>query len=123
MQTKIIEVTNNELNWGKFMVARFDRAEWGYRSPISEGPLLRNIGWSHSLIWVLDLQTREGAAFRHGGVASADLNKHKIWVCPMYEPFLEWLYLQDVTDLSKLPEMVNLPNAEFALAGYRRTGP
>lgn len=51
---------------------------------------------------------------------SHDLNeKHKIWVCPLYEPFLEWLYRQDVRDLGKLPDHVTL-EAPAALWGYRR---
>jgi hypothetical protein len=74
-------------------------------------------------IFVLDLQTGEGAMFRHGGFARADLNKHKIWVCPLFEPFLEWLYEQDVDVLSCLPDTVDLPNAPFELRGYRRAGP
>lgn len=123
MITKIVEVTNNQLNWGKFMLLRFDEAEWKFRSTISGMPLFQTIGWNPRSLWVLDLQTCEGAAFRPGGVASYDLKKHKIWVCPMFEPFLEWLYLQNLDDLDKLPAMVNLPDAEFAFAGYRRQGP
>jgi hypothetical protein len=122
MLTKIVEVTN-EFNWGKFMLARFDK-EWGHRSALSgsQAPLLREIGWGPEHLWVLDLQTGEGAFFRLGGLARADLNKHKIWVCPMFEPFLEWLYQQDVTDLSVLPDLVRLPEAEASFAGYRRSG-
>lgn len=123
MQVKFIEVTNNDQNWGKFFVARFDKDEWGYQSQFGKGSLLREVGWGPDNIIVFDLQTREGAGFRPGGLASADLDKHQVWVCPMYQPFLEWLYQQDLTDLSKLPASLNLPNAPFALAGYRRKGP
>ena len=72
---------------------------------------------------MLDLQTCEGAAFSPGGLVSADLNKHRVWVCPLYEPFLNWLYKQDTTDLSALPAHVDLPDAEFQMSGYRRPGP
>lgn len=123
MLTHIIEATNG-INWGKFIVARFDAEEWRKRSPISGSamPLLRETGWDPDFVWVLDLQTGEGALFRPGGLAGADLNRHKIWVCPLYEPFLCWLYQQDLSDLSALPETVQLPEAEPALYGYRRPG-
>ena len=123
MHTKIIEATNG-FNWGKFLLGRFDEQEASYRSVVSESgqPLLREIGWGASHLWVLDLQTGEGGCFRLGGLARADLNKHKIWVCPMFEPFLEWLYEQPDTDFAKLPAVVELPHAESDLYGYRRGG-
>lgn len=123
METKFIEVTSPSGNWGKFALLRFDQ-EWSVPSQISECSfsLLRNLGWTPEHIWVLDLQTGEGAFFRPGGLASADLGKHAIWVCPLYEGFLTWLYLQDLSDLDHLPEWVNL-DAPFAMSGYRRPGP
>jgi hypothetical protein len=47
-----------------------------------------------------------------------------VWVCPMFEPFLEWLYTQDTSVLERLPTVVELPEAPAAaaLAGYRRAG-
>lgn len=135
METKIIEATNGKAqNWGKFLVGRFT-TEWSARSTVmaewnaSQGRdetttlLLREIGWNPQAIWVLDLQTCEGAAFKPGGLARADLNKHRIWVCPLFEPFLAWLYQQDLKDLQKLPDCIDLPNAAFDFAGYRRPGP
>lgn len=122
MQTKFMEVTNNSRNWGKFLLMKFDN-EWEHKSAFTGRSLLREVGWDNSNIFVLDLQTGEGARFLPGGLAVADLEKHQIWCCPMYSPFLEWLYKQDLTDLSKLPESLNLPDAEFAMAGYRRKGP
>ena len=125
MQTKIIEATNQRVNWGKFMLGRFDH-EWKQCSTIStlSTPLLREIGWDSSHLLVLDLQTGEGAIFRinPSGHAANDLRKHRIWVCPLFEPFLVWLYRQDVSDLSALPAMIDLPDAEPALWGYRRPG-
>jgi len=87
--------------------------------------LLSTRGWSHDHVWVLDLETGEGACFRPGGLAHADLNKHRIWVCPLFEPFLEWLYDQDLTDLTVLPDLVTLTlkEAPFSMFGYRRPGP
>lgn len=124
MFTKIVEVTNNNQNWGKFMLLRPD-TEWLRRSAIdrsSRRSLLGQIGWTPEHLWVLDLQTGEGACFLPGGHAGSDLNKHKIWVCPMYEPFLGWLYGQNLADLARLPDMVNLPDAPFSFHGYRRPG-
>jgi hypothetical protein len=116
------EATNGG-NWGKFAVGKPD-TEWHWRSQIDAMnlPLLRQVGWGHDTIWVWDLETGEGAMFRPGGLAGADLNKHKIWVCPLFEPFLAWLYQQDLRDLEKLPRMVELPDAPFSWHGYRRAG-
>lgn len=125
MKTKIIEATNGPRNWGKFLVGKFD-IEWKRRSEVATDltmPLLGAIGWSDRHIHVLDLQTGEGAVFGPWGSASADLNKHKIWVCPLFEPFLIWLYEQSPIDLDKLPDHVDLPKAEFAMSGFRRKGP
>jgi len=122
MKQKFVEVTNNEQNWGKFLLLQFD-SEWEYDSQMSPGrPLLQQIGFNPRQIWVLDLQTCEGAAVVPGGSASADLNKHKVWVCPMYEPFLEWLYRQEFDSIEELPGKLNLTDAEFQMGGYRRPG-
>jgi len=123
MQTHFLEVSNNEQNWGKFLLIRFTQKEWAYKSAITGLSLLREVGWNPQNIIILDLQTGEAARFVPGGCAKSDLDKHKVWVCPMYEPMLHWLYTQDVSDLTKLPRFLNLPDAEFALAGYRRPGP
>jgi hypothetical protein len=32
MKTKLVETTNGSRNWGKFLLARFDAAEWTARS-------------------------------------------------------------------------------------------
>lgn len=141
MKTKIIEATNGDAqNWGKFMLMRPD-VEWErgsavsparawtgtsaiYETPVgAEIPLLSQRGWDHEHVIVFDLETCEGAAFRPGGKASADLDKHRVWVCPLFEPFLEWLYDQDLTDLDALPDSINLPGADFMFTGYRRPGP
>lgn len=128
MKTHIVEVTNNDLNWGKLMVCVHDAAEMSYQSQMSPSkfgtPLLRQIGYAGDEVWVLDLQTGEGARFRPGGLAAADLDKHRVWVCPMFQPFLEWLYAnQDLIKNWTLPATVNLPHADFDFRGYRRPGP
>jgi len=125
MQTVLIEV-EHDFNWGKFCVARFDY-EWAIPSSVSDlgHSLLAERGWTPDNIWVLDLETREGACFRPGGYAKADMDKHKIWCCPMFEPFLAWLYTQDLSDLSKLQKVVRLTEKDVAGAmhGYRHQGP
>lgn len=128
MKTHIVEVTNNDANWGKLMVCVHDDAETSYQSQMSPSkfgtPLLRQIGCAGDEVWVLDLQTGEGARFRPGGLAAADLDKHRVWVCPMFQPFLEWLYAnQDLIREWKLPATLNLPEAQFDWRGYRREGP
>lgn len=123
MITKIIEATNGPNNWGKFLLGRFDQAEWEKRSAVApeRGSLLTQRGWQPHHLLVLDLQTGEGAIFAPGGLASADLNtKHQVWVCPLFEPFLNWVYAQDLTDLANLPDHIDLPDAEFAFFGHRR---
>lgn len=141
METKIVEASTT-LNWGKFMLGRYDDADWARRSarPLDEiekqlepsfpniahrrHPLLRDIGnWNRNQIWVLDLQTGEGALFSPHGLASADLQKHQIRVCPLFEPFLTWLYtLKD--PWADCPSFVQLPpDTPGALYGYRRPGP
>lgn len=127
MKTKIIEVSQQPngggwSNHGKFMLGRFDvERERGQLVGDVPYPLL-NPRWHPATLLVLDLETGEGALFTPGGMPSADLRKHKIWVCPMFEPFLEWLYQQDTSDLDALPNVVALPDAEFAMYGYRRPG-
>lgn len=128
MKTRIIEATNGERNWGKFLLGRFD-TEWGVETMVggnagtSSWNILRSQGWDPEHLLVLDLATGEGALFRPGGLAGADLEKHRVWVCPLFEPFLAWLYKQDLSDLDKLPARVNLPDAPFAFRGHRRPGP
>lgn len=123
MQTKIIEASNG-VNWGKFLLGRLG-TEWSRRSAYDKAPmpLLARCGWTRDQhLWVLDLQTGEGAYFRLGGHAGADLQKHRIWVCPLFEPFLTWLYEQDTRALELLPDSVELPHAPAALYGHRREG-
>lgn len=130
MKVKFIEATNANggggINWGKFAVMRFDADDRSYPSQIDDARirLVSGQGWGPDHLFVLDLATGEGAMFRHGGSARADLNKHRVWVCPMFEPFLVWLYQQDVTDLDALPSLVEFTEAEApsAFAGYRRPG-
>lgn len=125
MITKFIEASHGGGgNWGKFCVARWIAEEWARRSELPEDgmPLLPGRGWTADHVWVFDLQTGEAACFRPGGYAAADLTKHRIWVCPLFEPFLHWLYTQDLSELDALPGYIELPEADFALAGYRRPG-
>lgn len=144
MNTKFVEATQGlkgGMNWGKFMVARFDQEEWGRPSELVErlgrdphqpmnpwggGSLLAGRGWTQQHIAVFDLQTGEGAFFKPGGLPAADLAKHKVWVCPMFEPFLVWLYGYIAGDPDEwwyvLPALVELPDAPGAMFGYRREG-
>jgi hypothetical protein len=122
MEMHFVEVTNGPQNWGKFLLMRFD-SEWSARSVIDGAPLIASRGWGPEHLWMLDLQTGEGGCFRVGGSAKYDLDKHRIWVCPMFEPFLAWLYANLRGPLADLPRHVDLPGAEFMLSGHRRLGP
>lgn len=128
MLTKIIEATNEEQNWGKFILGRFSKDEWDVLSQVDMRSVLGGRGWSRGCLLVLDLQTGEGCVFEPHGLASADLNKHQIWVCPLFEPFLNWLYKQKIETIAQfeaLPPLVNftLEEARFEFRGYRRPGP
>jgi hypothetical protein len=120
----LFEATNGR-NWGKFLVGVMD-VEWAWRSQVDDSPaepsvLLNRLGWARHHLWVMDLATGEGALFAPGGYAKGDLDHHRIWVCPLFEPFLAWLYTQDITRLADLPQVVEV-DAPFALTGYRRPG-
>jgi len=131
MKTKFIEACNSrggkKINWGKFAVCQFDAEELQRRATQDElgCSLVLSQGWDATFLWVLDLATGEGACFRPGGSPHADLDKHRIWVCPMFEPFLTWLYQQDLSDLDALPNYVEFDESKApgALYGHRRPGP
>jgi hypothetical protein len=115
-------------NHGKFMVGQFDPEEWerACQVDVLAGLPSRSLlgrRWNPLSLLVVDLQTGEGAIFLPGGLASADLHQHQIWVCPLFEPFLAWLYEQDLRDLEALPSVIELPDAPGALYGHRRSGP
>lgn len=119
MKTVFVDVTCRKANWGKIMVGVFDQEELARRSSVDGGGMVWGRGWGPGHVLVLDLQTGEGGIFRMGGSARADLEKHNIWVCVLFEAFLEWLYLQP--DPMNLPPCVEL-DVPFAMAGYRRNG-
>lgn len=136
MKTTFIEAVSEAGNWGKFAVCAFDHEEWSRPSVVNESegyraPLLHGVGWSTSHVLVLDLQTGEGAIMFPGGHAKNDLDKHRVWVCPLFLPFLEWLWADwnerapghVDTWLDELPHEVRLTGVPLQLAGYRRPGP
>lgn len=129
MELRFVEAGNG-FNWGKFFIGRFTDDEWDYRSRYPgahEQRLLRGQGWGpDNHAWVGDLATGEAALFSLGGYAAADLDRHRVWVCPMFELFLGWLYGHFNADTEQwydtLPAVVELPDAPSALRGYRREG-
>ncbi len=129
MLTKFIEVTDpTQFNWGKFVISQYEAEEWARMSQISGAPsLLRDRGFEGGDIWVMDLQTRESACINFNTDPVHQLEKHRIWVCPMFSPFLQWLWQQDLSDVTKLPSVVILPaelvKGHVAMQGYRRSGP
>lgn len=136
MDTKFVEAGHgpDAGNWGKFLLGRYTREELAEptRFPGCEGQRvvsLRGNGAHH--LWVLDLATGEGARFPINSTKPYDailkLNDHQILVCPLFEPFLAWLFAHidghRETWWQTLPRTVELPTAEFSLFGYRRPGP
>ena len=138
MRTKLVEVTDQAcFNFGKFMVAEFDQVEWGRRSIIEaengfDISLLGRCGWDRNgHIMVFDIQTGEGALFKPGGSPKHDLEKHRVWVCLLFEPFLKWLYkwveeqrkaMDGIIYIDTIPDKLVLPNRNPGLSGYRRAG-
>jgi hypothetical protein len=125
MKTQIIEAHGNGGNFGKFMVCQLDTDEWERKSVVDPDgrSLLASIGyWHRDWFWLLDLQTGEGVFVQPKGRASWQLDKHKVWVCPLFEPFMDWFISQEPTDVAELPIEVLLPDAPGALYGYRRAG-
>ena len=102
------------------MLARFDAQEWQRRGAIaldpyaSRVPLLTQCGWGPEHVWVLDLATGQGACFRPGGHAGADLEKRAgLWVCPLYRVVLAWFYQhKECWGLDELPECITLTDKE-----------
>jgi hypothetical protein len=127
MKSKIVEVCQPQpVNWGKFIIAQFDEQEASHISAVSNFPLLAEIGYWGDLrtwLWVFDLQTGEGAIFPvlNRGGCQYDLEKHQIWVCPLYEPFLEWLYRNYNGDVDDIPNYLEI-DVPASLHGYRRPG-
>lgn len=128
MRVRFVEAVNG-FNWGKFLVAVWEPEDWAYPGVHPEGyrSLIASQGWTRKHVWVLDLATGEGALFKLGGLASADLDRHRVLVCLLFEPFLAWLYdhyrEQPEDWFDKLPPDVSLPDAPRGLYGYRRRGP
>ncbi len=135
MDTKFVEVGHGPSggNWGKFMIARYTANELlePTQFPGCEGQRivsLRGSGRHH--IWVMDLATGEGARFpvdlggHPGATARKHLDDHQIWVCPLFEPFIGWLYdfssANPNTWWDELPRTIEIPEAGFAFAGFRR---
>ena len=128
MITHFFEATNG-FNWGKFAVAFFDDEEWGRRSALTGRPLIATLGWGrepqHLHMWVLDLQTAEGMYVPVDGGADYQLNgQHQIRVCPLFLPFLRWLYDQDLTKLAELSgSLVTLTEEEAPSSLASRRSP
>lgn len=126
MKYKFVEATQSDhFNYGKFMVSSFDEDDFAYQSKIVENhSLLIVCGWEiNRFLMVTDLQTGEGAIFlvRKGASVKMDLENHKIWVCPMYEPFLQWLYDYYDGNIDNIPSYLEI-EAEAFIYGYRRPG-
>ncbi len=128
MDTRFVEATNG-FNHGKFLLGRYNEPEMAEHCRVGgefgQYSVIRSQGFTRRDIWILDLATGEGAIFPLSGSGSADVHKRRIRVCPLYEPFVVWLYdyVAKTPDWwNALPRLVALPDAPSALHGHRRTG-
>ncbi len=122
-------------NWGKFGVGRWTRQELAEKTqyPGCEGQRIASLhGWGGDHVWLFDLQTGESARFYLNNPRPVDvrsqLRTHQIWVCPMFEPFMVWLWnhvtVAGLDWWDTLPRTVELPaDTPFDVAGHRRPGP
>jgi hypothetical protein len=136
MDLHFIEASNGPdgPNWGKFAVGHHASEEWGRRSALpgyTHMPLLTQLGAGYSDLWVLDLQTGEGARFRIDRHWDEQLRAHRIHVCVMFEAFLGWLMDKALAAgadhparvggwFRTLPGFVELPHCPPGMYGYRR---
>lgn len=124
METRFVEATDTHRGlYGKFMLARWTHEEWDRRAQM-DGTLgqrlLASRGHDPREFWVVDLETNEGAFFsmnKHG-LAASDLMKRRIWVCPLFEGFLQHLYSLD--DPWAVEPLVTISHVTDS---YRRPGP
>ena len=133
MEQVFVEVSD-EANWAKILLMKFGSEDLLVRSKVSGDFLLKSVdnnrrvktGTNAEKVFVLDLQTEEGAFFfpRKEGNAKDDLESHEIWVCPLYLPFLIWLYANMPKELKEIPKLVEFPKSTHVhYQGWRRPGP
>ena len=120
MKTRLVEVTDGAF-YGKFLVGKFDEAEWRHEGEIPKESIIRPVpyalldicGWSRDHLLVLDLETGNGTIFRPGGALDYDMEKRKMgYVCPLYRTFLGWLYEHAARtgsiDLDDIPAVLHM---------------
>lgn len=129
MKTKIVEATTGpQGNWGKFLIGQFDQDEIDTVSAIAPeyGSVLKQRGWwdPAQYFLMLDIETGEGSVFATWGDARADLHKHRIWVCPLFQPTLARIRAMAPFAVADLPSLLELSfdEAPFAMAVPRRAG-
>ena len=79
METKIIEATQDNVFYGKFLLGRFTE-EWRRPALVDDKrSLLHNEGWGPDHILILDLsRPGNGSIFRPGGYVQYDLRKRRM---------------------------------------------
>lgn len=133
MRRQFIEVSD-DMNWGKMELQQLEPSDMEVMSLVKAGaPLLTAIETQRrssadplKQVRIWDLQTGEGAVFTpaRGEDPKAQLDQHRVWVCPLFLPFVRWLFRQDCTDITALPRLVEFPEGDVChLQGYRRGGP
>ena len=121
MKTRIIEATSDQIFWSTFLVGVFDM-ERRYKSCVDGSMVLRS--YSPRDIFILDIQTREGAVFAPHGLADVDIERTAIYTGPLFKAFLHWIRAQfrEGLSLNDLPKHVEVPLTE-AQEAQRQEGP
>lgn len=131
MKVKFIEC-EDKLNWGKFQLLQWEPSDMQRQSKVREGtPLLMAVEGQRvagndplKAVFVRDLQTEEGATLHPAKEVDPkpQLDRHRVWVCPLFLPFARWLFANWEGDVATLPDIVELSGEVLHLQGYRRPG-
>lgn len=123
MITKLIETTDM-FNHGKFLVGQMEGFELTqYLAIKDDGRQLSHVlHASPSKFWVLDCATCEGAFFDFSNDAYYQLERHQVWVCPMFPLFLEWAFekFKQEPNVLNWDSLVNLKQGKHNALSRRR---
>lgn len=132
VKTKFIEV-DDKANWAKLHLSQWEPSDLERKSKVREDtPLLVAVEGQRreskdplKAVFIRDLQTEEGATLypQKGIDPKPQLDAHRVWCCPLFLPFCYWLFHNYDGDVTRLPDLVELPDNDVPLLqGYRRPG-
>jgi hypothetical protein len=132
VKSKFLEVTN-KANWAKLQLLQWEPSDLARPSLVQKGKVLLNAVQVRrgdaadplTAVFVRDLQTQEGCEFYPSPEADCktQLDMHRVWVCPLFYPFVSWLFANYQGDVTSLPDLVELADSKKQeYQGYRRPG-